>query len=180
MLAAVCCIALGIDFQRVVEALHSAKGIPGRIEVVPTGTDYTVIIDYAHTPDGLKNILESLRKICGSGRILTVFGCGGDRDKAKRPKMGQIAQQLSDICIVTSDNPRSENPEAIIQDILAGMDQDARRVVVEPDRTAAIERALSMALPGDIILLAGKGHETYQILNTGKIHFDEREKFGKS
>ncbi len=176
MLAAVCCIALGIDFQQAVEALHTAKGIPGRIEVVPTGTDYTVIIDYAHTPDGLKNILESLREICGSGRILTVFGCGGDRDRAKRPKMGQIAQQLSDICIVTSDNPRSEDPEAIIQDILAGMEQDARRVVVEPDRTAAIERALSMALPGDIVLLAGKGHETYQILNTGKIHFDEREK----
>lgn len=176
MLAAVCCIALGVDFQRAVEALHTAKGIPGRIEVVPTGTDYTVIIDYAHTPDGLKNILESLREICGSGRILTVFGCGGDRDRTKRPQMGRIAQQLSDICIVTSDNPRSEDPETIIRDILAGMEQDAGRVVVEPDRTAAIGRALSMARKGDVVLLAGKGHETYQILNTGKIHFDEREK----
>lgn len=176
MLAAVCCMALGIDFQQAVEALHTARGIPGRIEVVPTGTDYTVIIDYAHSPDGLRNILESLREICGGGRILTVFGCGGDRDKTKRPQMGRIAQELSDVCIVTSDNPRSEDPDAIIRDILAGMERDDAHVVVEPDRTAAIGRALSLARAGDIVLLAGKGHETYQILNTGKIHFDEREK----
>lgn len=176
MLAAVCCIAMGVGFQQVVDALGSAKGIPGRIEVVPTGTDYTVIIDYAHSPDGLKNILDSLREISGTGRILTVFGCGGDRDKSKRPQMGQIAQELSDICIVTSDNPRSEDPEQIIRDILAGMHQDPERVVVEPDRTKAIAKALTMAEAGDIVLLAGKGHETYQILSTGKIHFDEREK----
>lgn len=176
MLAAVCCMALGIAFQQAVDALHTASGIPGRIEVVPTGTDYTVIIDYAHSPDGLENILESLREICGTGRILTVFGCGGDRDKTKRPKMGKIAQELSDICVVTSDNPRSEDPERIIQDILAGMEQDPEHVVVEPDRTRAIARALGMAQAGDIVLLAGKGHETYQILSTGKIHFDEREK----
>lgn len=176
MLAAVCCIAMGVGFQQVVDALGSAKGIPGRIEVVPTGTDYTVIIDYAHSPDGLKNILDSLREISGTGRILTVFGCGGDRDKSKRPQMGQIAQEKSDICIVTSDNPRSEDPEQIIRDILAGMHQDPERVVVEPDRTKAIAKALTMAEAGDIVLLAGKGHETYQILSTGKIHFDEREK----
>ncbi len=176
MLAAVCCIAAGVDFSRTVEALSAAKGIPGRIEVVPTGTDYTVIIDYAHSPDGLKNILESLREICGEGRILTVFGCGGDRDKTKRPQMGKIAQERSDVCIVTSDNPRSEDPIAIIRDILAGMREDPEHVVVEPDRTAAIARALSMARAGDIVLLAGKGHETYQILSTGTIHFDEREK----
>lgn len=176
MLAAVCCIAMGVGFQQVVDALGAAKGIPGRIEVVPTGTDYTVIIDYAHSPDGLKNILDSLREISGTGRILTVFGCGGDRDKSKRPQMGRIAQELSDICIVTSDNPRSEDPEQIIRDILAGMHQDPERVVVEPDRTKAIAKALTMAEAGDIVLLAGKGHETYQILSTGKIHFDEREK----
>ena len=105
-----------------------------------------------------------------------MFGCGGDRDKTKRPQMGRIAQELSDVCIVTSDNPRSEDPDAIIQDILAGMERDDAHIVVEPDRTAAIGRALSLARAGDIVLLAGKGHETYQILNTGKIHFDEREK----
>lgn len=176
MLAAVCCMALGIGFQQAVDALHAAKGIPGRIEVVPTGTDYTVIIDYAHSPDGLKNILDSLREICGAGRLLTVFGCGGDRDKTKRPQMGRIAQERSDICIVTSDNPRTEDPDQIIREILAGMKPDPAHVVVEPDRTQAIARALSMARKGDIVLLAGKGHETYQILGTGKIHFDEREK----
>ena len=176
MLAAVCCLALGMDFQAVVEALGAARGIPGRIEVVPTGRDYTVIIDYAHSPDGLKNILDSLREICGDGRILTVFGCGGDRDKSKRPRMGRIAQERSDVCVVTSDNPRSEEPEQIIQDILDGMKPDPEHIVVEPDRTRAIARALSLAQAGDIVLLAGKGHETYQILKTGTIHFDEREK----
>lgn len=176
MLAAVCCMALGVEFQQAIAALRAAHGIPGRIEVVPTGTDYTVIIDYAHSPDGLQNILESLREICGGGRILTVFGCGGDRDKTKRPQMGKIAQRLSDLCIVTSDNPRSEDPKMIIQDILEGMENDPDRVVVEPDRSEAIAKALSMARAGDIVLLAGKGHETYQVLSTGKIHFDEREK----
>ncbi len=176
MLAAVCCMAAGIPFERAVAALGTAGGVPGRIEVVPTGTDYTVIIDYAHSPDGLENILRSLREICGAGRLITVFGCGGDRDKTKRPKMGKIAQELSDICVVTSDNPRSEDPGQIIRDILAGMREDAEHVIVEPDRTRAIARALGMAQAGDIVLLAGKGHETYQILGTGKIHFDEREK----
>lgn len=174
MLAAVCCIVLGEPFDEVVHALAQAKGVPGRIEVVPVDTDYTVIIDYAHSPDGLENILTSLRAV-SQGRILTVFGCGGDRDKTKRPLMGEIAARLSDVCVVTSDNPRSENPDAIIADVLAGMQGSQTPVIVEADRTQAIAAALREARAGDIVLLAGKGHETYQVLSGGAVHFDERE-----
>ena len=168
-------LTLGVDFTDVLEAISKSKGVKGRIEVVPTpNQNYTVIIDYAHSPDGLENIISSLKEIA-NGRVVTVFGCGGDRDRTKRPKMGKIAAELSDFCVVTSDNPRSENPSAIIEDILEGMEDTATPYEVVENRKEAIAWAMKNAQPNDIILLAGKGHETYQILPTGTIHFDERE-----
>lgn len=168
-------LTLGVDFTDVLEAISKSNGVKGRIEVVPTpNQDYTVIIDYAHSPDGLENIISSLKEIA-NGRVVTVFGCGGDRDRTKRPKMGKIAAELSDFCVVTSDNPRSENPSAIIEDILEGMKDTATPYEVVENRKEAIAWAMKNAQPNDIILLAGKGHETYQILPTGTIHFDERE-----
>ena len=167
-------LTLGFDFSKVVIALSKCRGVKGRIEVVPTDTDYTVIIDYAHSPDGLKNIISSLKEIA-RGRVVTLFGCGGDRDKTKRPIMGKIAAELSDYCIVTSDNPRSENPTDIINDILEGMKGIKTPTKVIENRKEAITWAIKHARTDDIILLAGKGHETYQILPTGTIHFDERE-----
>ncbi len=167
-------LTLGFDFSEVVIALSKCRGVKGRIEVVPTDTDYTVIIDYAHSPDGLKNIISSLKEIA-RGRVVTLFGCGGDRDKTKRPIMGKIAAELSDYCIVTSDNPRSENPTDIINDILEGMKGIKTPTKVIENRKEAITWAIKHARTDDIILLAGKGHETYQILPTGTIHFDERE-----
>ena len=167
-------ITLGFDFEAVLRAVAKSNGVKGRIEVVPTDTDYTVIIDYAHSPDGLENIISSLREI-SKGRVVTLFGCGGDRDKTKRPLMGGIAARLSDFCVVTSDNPRSENPARIIEDILEGMKDTKTPYKVIENRKEAIEWALDNARENDIILLAGKGHETYQILNDGTIHFDERE-----
>ncbi len=174
MAAAVTLIELGFDFSEVLFALSLCKGVKGRIEVVPTDTPYTVIIDYAHTPDGLENIISSLRKIA-KGRIITVFGCGGDRDRTKRPIMGEIAAKLSDVVVVTSDNPRTEDPEAILNDILEGIRGNKTKKIVEVNRTKAIELALNEAEENDIILLAGKGHETYQIIGTEKHHYDERE-----
>ncbi len=172
--AAGCCLAAGLSLKEIADGLKTAKGVKGRIEVVNTNTDYTVIIDYAHTPDGLLNILNAIKGFA-KGRVVTLFGCGGDRDKTKRPQMGKIAGQLSDFCIVTSDNPRSEEPGAIIEDILIGMrETDCRYAVVE-NRFEAIEFAIDNAKPDDIILLAGKGHEPYQILKDRTIVFDERE-----
>lgn len=172
--AATVALALGIAFDKVLAAISKSNGVKGRIEVVPCDRDFTIIIDYAHSPDGLENIITSLKEIA-KGRVVTVFGCGGDRDKTKRPKMGKIAAELSDFCVVTSDNPRSENPSEIIKDILVGMEGiDTPYEVVEL-RHDAIAYAIQNAQKDDIILLAGKGHETYQILPTGTIHFDERE-----
>lgn len=172
--AASCALALGISFEQVLMAISKSKGVKGRIEVVPCDRDFTIIIDYAHSPDGLENIISSLKEIA-KGRVVTLFGCGGDRDKTKRPKMGKIAAELSDYCIVTSDNPRSENPSAIIRDILEGMKGVKTPYTVVENRKEAIAYAIEHAKKDDIILLAGKGHETYQILPTGTIHFDERE-----
>lgn len=172
--AAAVALALGIEFDMVLASISKSNGVKGRIEVVPCNRDFTIIIDYAHSPDGLENIITSLKEIA-KGRVVTVFGCGGDRDKTKRPKMGRIAAELSDFCVVTSDNPRSENPSEIIKDILVGMEGiDTPYKVVEL-RHDAIAYAINHAQKDDIILLAGKGHETYQILPTGTIHFDERE-----
>lgn len=174
MAAAITLIELGFDFSKVLYALSLSEGVKGRIEVVPTNSDYTVIIDYAHTPDGLENIISSLRKIA-KARIITVFGCGGDRDKTKRPIMGEIASRLSDVVVVTSDNPRTEDPGQIIDDILAGVKGSKTKKIVNVNRTEAIAAAMKEAQADDIILLAGKGHETYQIFGTEKIHYDERE-----
>jgi UDP-N-acetylmuramoyl-L-alanyl-D-glutamate--2,6-diaminopimelate ligase len=174
-LAAACtAITLGIPFDTVLDALCKAPGVKGRAEIVPTGKDFTVVIDYAHTPDGLENICSTLKQ-CSQGRLVTLFGCGGDRDKGKRPQMGAIAAKLSDFVVVTSDNPRTEDPAAIIEDIVVGMQGCKTPYKVIENRSEAIHYAIAHAKPGDTILLAGKGHETYQILNTGTIHLDERE-----
>ena len=157
-----------------VEGLKSARGVKGRIEVVETNRDFSVIIDYAHTPDGLYNVIRTIRGFC-KGRIITVFGCGGDRDAGKRPKMGRIAAELSDYCVVTSDNPRTENPVAIINDVVEGVKNGKCDYKVVVNRFEAIETALDMAKKDDVVLLAGKGHETYQILADRTIDFDERE-----
>ncbi len=175
-LAAISCgVALGLKLPRIAETLRTARGVKGRIEVVPVPAAYTVLIDYAHTPNALENILMTAREFT-AGRLICLFGCGGDRDKSKRPIMGRIASELADICIVTSDNPRTEPPEAIMADILAGMGQpDGERLITEPDRRKAIRRGLSLAKAGDVLVLAGKGHETYQEVCGVKYHLDERE-----
>ena len=173
--AVVCLLELGMNFKDTLEAVSEFPGVPGRMEVVPTGKPYAVIIDYAHTPDGLQNVLSSVKEVA-RGRVIAVFGCGGDRDKTKRPIMGKIGSELADIAIITSDNPRTEDPEEIINEILAGVGKHSHaKIIVECDRTKAIKKALSVAEEGDVIVLAGKGHETYQILASGKIHYDERE-----
>lgn len=166
-------ISLGFTLDEALEGLSKAKGVKGRAEVVPIDKDYTVIIDYAHTPDSLEKIITSISNV-SEGRIVTLFGCGGDRDATKRPIMGEIAEKYSDFLIVTSDNPRTEDPEKIIEDILKGI-KNKNNIKIIVDRKEAISFALKNAQKGDIIILAGKGHETYQITNHGKIHFDERE-----
>ena len=168
-------ISLGIPLPRAAMALTNAPGVKGRVEVVPTpGTDYTVLIDYAHTPDGLENVLSSVRGFC-KGRLISVFGCGGDRDPIKRPIMGRIGTELADKAIITSDNPRTEDPEAIIADITPGADQAGKAYEVVVDRREAIRHAMEIAKKDDIIVLAGKGHETYQEIMGVKHHMDERE-----
>jgi UDP-N-acetylmuramoyl-L-alanyl-D-glutamate--2,6-diaminopimelate ligase len=166
-------MSIGVPLKTATAALRSCSGVKGRAEVVPTGRDFTVIIDYAHTPDALENILLTVKGFA-KGRIITVFGCGGDRDRTKRPIMGKTVESLSDVCIVTSDNPRTEDPEKIIDDILAGMTKKDKQVVIA-NRVEAIGYSLNNAKPDDVILLAGKGHETYQEINGVKHHMDERE-----
>ena len=166
---------LGISLSDCAEALKTAKGVKGRVEVVPTpGTPYSVLVDYAHTPDGLENVLRSVRDFC-RGRLICVFGCGGDRDPMKRPIMGRIGVELSDIAVITSDNPRTEPPLAIIEDILKGVNQENGEYIVIEDRRRAIRYAMDIAEKNDIIVLAGKGHETYQDIGGQKHHLDERE-----
>lgn len=174
-----CMVSLGFSLERVIEALTFAKGVMGRCETVYTNTDYTVIIDYAHTPDGLENIISTVKEFC-EGRVITLFGCGGDRDRTKRPIMGKIAAKLSDFCIVTSDNPRTEDPEKIIEDIMVGVKDTDCEYEVIVNRREAIDYALAHARRGDCIILAGKGHETYQIIGKEKRHFDEREVIAES
>ncbi len=173
MASAVCALSLGVEADTVVNALKNACGVKGRAEVVPTGRDFTVVIDYAHTPDGLENICRTM-KDCTEGRLITVFGCGGDRDKDKRPKMGAIAAKYADQIVLTSDNPRTEDPFAILKDIEKGLPDGCAYEVIE-NRKDAIARAMQMAAAKDTVLLAGKGHETYQVLATGSVHLDERE-----
>lgn len=169
-----CGLVLGLPLDGCAAALGAARGVKGRIEVVPTPTDYTVLIDYAHTPDALENILTTVRDFT-PGRVICLFGCGGDRDRTKRPRMGAVAGALADVAVVTSDNPRTEVPMDIINDILPGLEGAPAEVVVEPDRRAAIRRALSLARAGDTVVLAGKGHETYQEVDGVEYHLDERE-----
>ena len=167
-------LQLGISLTDAAAALATASGVKGRVEVVPTpGKPYTVLIDYAHTPDGLENVLSSVRKFC-KGRLIAVFGCGGDRDSGKRPVMGKIGTDLSDFAVITSDNPRNEDPNAIIQDILKGITRGSDAYVVIEDRRKAIRYAMDKAEKNDIIVLAGKGHETYQEIRGVKYPLDER------
>ena len=167
--------ALNIKMSDAAAALATAKGVKGRIEVVPTpGTPYSVLIDYAHTPDGLENVLTAVKGFC-KGRVIAVFGCGGDRDPIKRPIMGRIGVTESDFAIITSDNPRTEDPMAIIGDILKGVHEDMGDYIVVPERRNAIRYAMDIAKKDDIIILAGKGHETYQEICGVKYHLDERE-----
>ena len=168
-------VQLRIALPEAAKAISEAKGVQGRIEVVPTpGKPYTVLIDYAHTPDGLENVLFSVRNFC-QGRLIAVFGCGGDRDPIKRPIMGKIGVELADIAVITSDNPRNEDPMAIIEDILVGAKEAGGEYVVIENRRKAIGYALDIAEKNDIIILAGKGHETYQEICGVKHHLDERE-----
>ncbi len=162
---------VGVPEAAIEEGLADAPSVPGRFESVDEGQPFSVIVDYAHTPDSLANVLRTARELT-TGRLICVFGCGGDRDRGKRPEMGRIAAELSDVPIVTSDNPRSEDPLAIIQEILAGMDGDQE---VEPDRRAAIAKAVGLAQEGDVVVIAGKGHEQGQEFADGKIPFDDRE-----
>jgi UDP-N-acetylmuramoyl-L-alanyl-D-glutamate--2,6-diaminopimelate ligase len=170
------CHALGVPAAAAAAALASAGRVPGRFEPVDEGQPFAVLVDYAHTPDSLENALGAARELT-EGRLIAVFGCGGDRDREKRPLMGEIAARLSDACVVTSDNPRSEEPKAIIAEILAGMTEfETGEIEVEPDRRAAIALALGAATPGDTVVIAGKGHEQGQELAGGrKIPFDDRE-----
>ena len=166
---------LGISLADCARALSHASGVKGRIEVVPTpGMPYTVLIDYAHTPDGLENILTSVRDFC-RGKLISVFGCGGDRDPIKRPIMGRIGVKYADFAIITSDNPRTEDPMAIIRDIEKGVKKEHGEYIVIEDRRRAIRYAMDIAEKNDIIVLAGKGHETYQDIGGHKTHLDERE-----
>lgn len=174
MAATAACISLGFPPDEVIAALTLAEGVKGRAETVYTNTDYTVMIDYAHTPDGLENIISTVREFA-KGRVITLFGCGGDRDSAKRPLMGEIAGRLSDYCIITSDNPRTEDPMDIIKQIEAGMKQTDCAYITIENRREAIRHALMTAKTGDCVILAGKGHETYQVIGKEKRHFDERE-----
>lgn len=164
----------GIPAAKIQAALQAAAPPEGRMEMIDNSQDFYVAVDYAHTPDGLKNVVSTVKEFT-TGRLITVFGCGGDRDRTKRPQMGMIAASLSDICVVTSDNPRTEDPNRIIEDVLAGMRGSAAQCIVEPDRRKAIEQALALARPGDFVVVAGKGHETYQIFKDRTIHFDDRE-----
>lgn len=174
-LAAVSCAVLaGVSQKAAEKSIETFKGVKGRIEIFPTGRDFSVIIDYAHTPDGLEKILKAVRGFA-RGRVVTLFGCGGDRDKGKRPKMGKTAADNADFMIITSDNPRSEDSDAIIDDIIAGLNGSSTPYVRITNRREAIRYAVEHALKDDCVVLAGKGHEDYQILSTGRIHFDERE-----
>ena len=172
-------LAIGIDIETALTALQNVKGVAGRFEVVVKKP--LVIVDYAHTPDGLENVLKSAREITPEdGKLICLFGCGGDRDATKRPKMGAIAEKLADKIVITSDNPRTEDPQTIITDIIAGLKSvNTESVIVEPDRGAAIALLKTIANNNDVVLIAGKGHEDYQILKDRTIHFDDREEARK-
>lgn len=167
-------LALGLSLADCSDAMSSAKGVKGRLEIVPTGRDFSVVIDYSHKPDALEKVLKTLKPVT-RGRLIALFGCGGDRDKLKRPIMGHIAADNADLVVVTSDNPRTEDPDEIIREIVAGMKDKRTPTKVICDRREAIAWAIDNAAPGDVLLLAGKGHEDYQVVGHEKHHMDERE-----
>jgi UDP-N-acetylmuramoyl-L-alanyl-D-glutamate--2,6-diaminopimelate ligase len=173
---AACCV--GMTFQlapeTIARGIEACTGVPGRFERVDEGQPFAVVVDYSHTPDALRNAI-SVAHTLNAKRVITLFGCGGDRDRAKRPLMGQAAGEGSDLVILTSDNPRSEDPLQIMNDALVGLRRTDTRTIVEPDRAAAIRKAIEEAHAGDVVLLAGKGHEAYQIFRDRTIHFDDRE-----
>ena len=168
------CTSLGVPLADCAASLASAKGVKGRVETVPTDGDYTILIDYSHTPDALENVLKTVRETA-RGRVVAVFGCGGDRDRTKRPIMGRIGTELADFSIITSDNPRTEDPDAIIAEILAGVSAAPEKYTAITDRVKAIAYAIDHHRPGDVIVLAGKGHETYQEIKGVKYPFDEKQ-----
>ena len=170
-----CCETFGLSVHQVAAALRSTTGAPGRLEPVQCGQPFAVLVDYAHTDDALRNVLQAVKPLT-RGQLRLVFGCGGDRDRTKRPRMARIAEQFADAIYVTSDNPRTEDPEMILEEIVGGFTAQARkRVGVEVDRRIAIERAILDSGPGDVVLIAGKGHENYQIIGKTKHHFDDAE-----
>jgi UDP-N-acetylmuramoyl-L-alanyl-D-glutamate--2,6-diaminopimelate ligase len=172
--------ALDLPFDAIERGLASLQAVPGRFEMASSpDDDVRVVVDYAHTDDALKNLLETARPLA-TGRVITVFGCGGDRDATKRPLMGAVAARLSDLVIVTSDNPRSEDPERIIAEIRRGMAREQGAVLELPDRRQAIERAVRDARPGDLVLIAGKGHEKYQIIGDRTTPFDDVDVAGEA
>ncbi|HYY42541.1 MAG TPA: UDP-N-acetylmuramoyl-L-alanyl-D-glutamate--2,6-diaminopimelate ligase, partial [Pyrinomonadaceae bacterium] len=175
ILAAIACgLALGYELATLVRAIESCAGAPGRFERVAHDEDFAVVVDYAHTDDALRNVLRTAREVA-RGRVITVFGCGGDRDRTKRAPMGEAAASLSDVVILTSDNPRTEDPEQILTDAEAGLRAVGKPYLKFVDRRAAIQRAITEAQPGDVVLIAGKGHEDYQIIGTEVHHFDDKE-----
>ncbi|HVB87646.1 MAG TPA: UDP-N-acetylmuramoyl-L-alanyl-D-glutamate--2,6-diaminopimelate ligase [Candidatus Dormibacteraeota bacterium] len=169
-------IGLGLPLGQIEQGIAALEAVPGRFERVDEGQPYLVVVDYAHTDDALRNVISAARELSKGGRIITLFGAGGERDRTKRPLMGEAAGSLSDLVVLTSDNPRSEDPLRIINDVVVGLQKANATYRIEPDREQAIAIALDAAQPGDIVILAGKGHETYQVLRDGPIDFDDREK----
>jgi UDP-N-acetylmuramoyl-L-alanyl-D-glutamate--2,6-diaminopimelate ligase len=167
-------LSYGIDLATIAKGIAALQAVPGRFERIDCGQPFLVAVDYAHTDDALRNVIQVAREMT-KGRVITLFGCGGDRDRAKRPLMGMAAGELSDFVVLTSDNPRSEDPLDIINDALVGLRRFDTPHIAEPDRAKAIRRALEEAHAGDVVLIAGKGHETYQVLRDRTIHFDDRE-----
>ena len=174
--AAGAAIELGADRESIVAGLERLTGVPGRFERIDCGQPFTALVDYAHTPDGIRNVLEACREVTG-GRVIIVVGCGGDRDRSKRALMGRVAVELSEVCVITSDNPRSEDPRAIIEMIIEGVRDTfpPERYTVVVERREAIKKALSEARPGDLVVVAGKGHESGQIFADRVIPFDDRQ-----
>jgi UDP-N-acetylmuramoyl-L-alanyl-D-glutamate--2,6-diaminopimelate ligase len=166
---------MGLDPRAVAHGIAAVAGVPGRLEPIEAGQPFQVLVDYAHTPDSLENVLRATRDLAAGGRLIVLFGCGGDRDTGKRPQMGAIGRLLADVCIVTSDNPRSEDPDAIIGDIVAGATRGPAELHVQADRRRAITEAIAMARPGDVVLIAGKGHESGQEVNGVVTPFDDRD-----
>jgi UDP-N-acetylmuramoyl-L-alanyl-D-glutamate--2,6-diaminopimelate ligase len=173
--AATAAVAAGVAIDNVVDGLAAAPPVPGRFEPVDAGQPYAVLVDFAHTPESLASVLGAAREVAGSHRLIVVFGCGGDRDRSKRPLMGEVAGRLADVAVVTSDNPRGEDPAAIISEVISGIvPARSARTESEPDRRAAIALALDDASPGDVVVIAGKGHETTQTIGDEVLPFDDR------